>query len=326
MTNSERLFLLLAEELNFGRAAKKAFLSQQCLSDHMKRLEEHYGTALFTRRPAVALTDAGKAVRRTLLAMRNLEHGLEEELAEIENGAYGTLRIGLNYTRARILIPSLFARCRRDYPHVRLELVLEETRTMQELLTQGKLDCFLGVNAQCAPPLARTPLAEEGLYCMASSAYLRRYGLTNPDALNNLITPADLRNFQGLPFIMNNRASTTYQQAERCMAACNVSVDTVLSVSDYDILERICRGGEVASFCPRFFTPAILARNASFSPEERLYLLPISGLENALRFDLVYNGTIRYPRYARDCFRYVQEIVENYLSSDKNMATESSNA
>ncbi|MFR5880047.1 MAG: LysR family transcriptional regulator [Cloacibacillus evryensis] len=52
MTNGEKLFLILAEGLSFGRAAKRCFLSQQCFSDHIKRLEEYYGTTLL-RRPSI---------------------------------------------------------------------------------------------------------------------------------------------------------------------------------------------------------------------------------------------------------------------------------
>ena len=65
MNTSEQLFLLLAEELNFTRAAERAFISQQGLSDHIRRLEKHYGTALLTRRPRVALTPAGAAVQKS---------------------------------------------------------------------------------------------------------------------------------------------------------------------------------------------------------------------------------------------------------------------
>ena len=86
MTNSEKLFLILAEELNFRRAAARAFLSQQGLSDHIRRLEECYGTPLFYRRPRVSLTPAGEAVQRTLQRVKNLESGLEAELAERRRG------------------------------------------------------------------------------------------------------------------------------------------------------------------------------------------------------------------------------------------------
>ena len=36
------MFLLAAEELNFSRAAERAFVTPQCLSDHIKRLEAHH--------------------------------------------------------------------------------------------------------------------------------------------------------------------------------------------------------------------------------------------------------------------------------------------
>ena len=37
-------FLLIAEELNISRAAKRAFISQQSLSKYLKHLEDSYGT------------------------------------------------------------------------------------------------------------------------------------------------------------------------------------------------------------------------------------------------------------------------------------------
>ena len=36
------MFLLAAEELNFSRAAERAFVTPQSLSDHIKRLEAHH--------------------------------------------------------------------------------------------------------------------------------------------------------------------------------------------------------------------------------------------------------------------------------------------
>ena len=43
MTNSERAFLALSETLNFTRAADKIFITQQGISEHIKKLEEDYG-------------------------------------------------------------------------------------------------------------------------------------------------------------------------------------------------------------------------------------------------------------------------------------------
>lgn len=58
-----RLFLLLAEEKNFHRAAEKAYLSQPALSQQIKALEKALGIRLLERRP-FRLTPAGEVLKQ----------------------------------------------------------------------------------------------------------------------------------------------------------------------------------------------------------------------------------------------------------------------
>src|SRR2546430_17314579 len=58
-----RAFVAAAEDLHFGRAAGRLFLTQQALSKRIARLERELGVALFTRQArAGPLTDAGHPV------------------------------------------------------------------------------------------------------------------------------------------------------------------------------------------------------------------------------------------------------------------------
>ncbi|GGQ04077.1 LysR family transcriptional regulator [Streptosporangium pseudovulgare] len=67
-----RAFAVTAEELHFGRASARLFLSQQGLSKRVRRLEEALGTPLFERTTrAVELTAAGR--RLLPLAVAALE-------------------------------------------------------------------------------------------------------------------------------------------------------------------------------------------------------------------------------------------------------------
>jgi DNA-binding transcriptional LysR family regulator len=58
-----RLFLVLGEELHFGRAAARVFISQSALSQQIRELERRWGMRLFERSSrAVELTESGRAL------------------------------------------------------------------------------------------------------------------------------------------------------------------------------------------------------------------------------------------------------------------------
>ena len=61
MNISLEYFLAVAEEESISRAAERVMVSQQDMSNHIRRLEKQYGL-LFERRPRFALTPAGEAV------------------------------------------------------------------------------------------------------------------------------------------------------------------------------------------------------------------------------------------------------------------------
>ena len=58
-----RYFLALCEELNFTAAARRCGVSQPSLTTAIGALERELGGALFQRKPSIALTGLGRAVR-----------------------------------------------------------------------------------------------------------------------------------------------------------------------------------------------------------------------------------------------------------------------
>jgi LysR family transcriptional regulator, hydrogen peroxide-inducible genes activator len=61
-----RYFVALCDELNFTRAAERCKVAQPSLTVAIKALEDELGGPLFHRKPRVALTQLGDALRQTL--------------------------------------------------------------------------------------------------------------------------------------------------------------------------------------------------------------------------------------------------------------------
>lgn len=136
-----RYFLSLAEELHFGRAARREHIGQPALSLQVARLESELGVKLFERTSRrVHLTDAGKSIiHHTRLAVRHAEAALQ--IARLAGkGQRGTLRLsyapGADYGDAVELVTS-FQRVR---PDVTLELRVDYENSILDGIRSGGTD------------------------------------------------------------------------------------------------------------------------------------------------------------------------------------------
>src|SRR5580704_18644242 len=88
-------FVVLADELHFGRASKRLFVSQPALSKQIRKLEEKVGGALFIRtRRKVEITEAGRVLLSGAEKVLENAEGALTLAREAAAGRAGTLRIG----------------------------------------------------------------------------------------------------------------------------------------------------------------------------------------------------------------------------------------
>lgn len=112
-------FSVVAEELNFTRAAEKLNMSQPPLSNQIKNLEEELGVTLFIRgNRSLQLTDAGKVLLRRSAELLDLADRTREEISSLNNGLAGTLLLGIVESRAPFLAGEWIKGFREEYPLV----------------------------------------------------------------------------------------------------------------------------------------------------------------------------------------------------------------
>lgn len=138
-------FVVLAEELHFGRAAQRLHIAQPALSQYIKNLEQRLGITLFQRdRRNVALTWEGEQlVGRARLAVSHFQT-FQEHAATLHKGFLGLIRLG--YVGSSILEPGLTTLIngyRTRNPDI--EIAIEEHNVDEQirLLMDDQLDIAL---------------------------------------------------------------------------------------------------------------------------------------------------------------------------------------
>ena len=155
-------FIAVAEELHFGRAARRLHIEQSPLSRTIRKLEAELGvTLLFRTAHTVRLTWAGKAflddARRVILACEQAAARARAAAA----GHHGTLRIGLSGAIGRARLAALLALCRQEAPEVSIRLSdVSPTQLLMGLHT-GLFDAGLSMADEVSPEIVAAPLWQD---------------------------------------------------------------------------------------------------------------------------------------------------------------------
>ena len=118
-----RYFQVLAEELNFGRAAARLHMAQPPLTRQIQALEHDLGTALFERTPrGVLLTIAGQTLHDEVPNILSLVARARSRTEQAGQGRLGRIDVGIFGASILNVIPRVLSRFRAEHPEVELFL------------------------------------------------------------------------------------------------------------------------------------------------------------------------------------------------------------
>lgn len=270
MDLSHQYFLIVAEEQSITQAAKRLFVSQQCISIHIKKLEQMYNAELFQRRPIFKLTPEGQALRKTLLRQRVLDDALAEELNEIHHKKINRIRVGLHHTRAGLLLPKVIPAFQKEFPEATIEVYQGNTRSFEAMLVDRRLDLFLGTDTEEQSEFYYNFSQEEPMFLVATSGCLHKYRLDSAISSHKLLATQ----LSQLPFICNPVGSYFQEKIDKWFNDNNLKLNRKIVITTVQVQLLLAAESLGACFCPKMFMKILANLNQNAIKEENI-LIPI---------------------------------------------------
>jgi DNA-binding transcriptional LysR family regulator len=184
-----RLFIAVAEELNFTRAAERVNLSQPALSQQIRTLEEDLGGPLFLRTArGAALTPAGDVLleeAHRLLDAADQSVRLVRRAAGLEDRA---ARVGFDFVELGSIppLPSLLTAFRTQFPEAQVDIQVLPHDQVERALLEDRLDIAFAFGSPSGSKLGFHPLLK-GRYqvLLPEQSPLNQLEAISPDLLLN---------------------------------------------------------------------------------------------------------------------------------------------
>lgn len=265
-----RYFLVLAEELHFGRAAERLHMAQPPLSQQIRQLEKELEVKLFDRTTRrVELTAAGNLLFQQAQQLVHHADSLERLMNEHRLGETGELRIGFVDSAAYEVMPQLVRAHRARYPGIKLRFHHMSSETQREALPSGDIDAGIARTLGAATAIDHLVLHREPFYLAVSNDH--RLAARSSAAL------ADLA---GEPFISFTRrlSQALANEIRDLLAEAGVSYEPDIEADEFATVLGLVAAGEGIAVVPatvRSFRPPNLTYLPFRDPEAttRLFLL-----------------------------------------------------
>lgn len=284
-----KYFMVLAEELHFGRAAEKLFISQPPLSRQIKHLEDQLGVSLLLRNnKKVELTRFGNFLKtegeKIFSEMRQLEKNIQ--LMKVNDE--GIVRIGYVGAVMFSSFKSIFVQLKSAFP--KLQFILNELNNVSQIdgLKRNMLDIGF----------IRGPLDIDGLsyFTIEQSSLSIVISANHEFANKESIALCDLATE---PFIQFSKtcAPPFHRSIENIFKKKNIEPIVVHETSQFNALLRLVESG---------FGYSIVPTNLKQGYDIGVKYYELADIEEKTEIEMIYN-----PQYKTILMDNIIERIRN---------------
>lgn len=194
-------FLAVMEAGSFTAAANRLYISQQSLSEQIKKLEDEVGTQLINRKRPLELTPAGRiladAAQTILDTKANALRNIADSLSQNER----QLNLGITTYEVPPLLSELLVYFVEQYPSINVTVTKQPESTIAS--NMDGIDLYFSI-----PPISNqldhVYFIKNDYYCLVArqSLFERTYGDQAQAVIAELRQSHDLSSVPNLPFIV----------------------------------------------------------------------------------------------------------------------------
>lgn len=251
-------FLVAGEELNFTKAAKRLFISQQSLSNHISNLEKEFGVMLFNRTTPLTLTYAGKALMKRARQLIYLRDETYREIADIKNFSTGKLSIGVSHTRGKTILPEILPVYKQRFPNIDLKLVEGNSKELDNDLLHGNVDLIIGMLPFVVENIETVPICEEEVLMAVPDEILEKTFPGRLDEIKELLTNSmDINLLSDCPFLLLNKGNRIRTIADDIFEESQMTPNIILETENIETVMALAAKGMGITFYPKMFISSL---------------------------------------------------------------------
>lgn len=288
-------FLTVVDSGTISQASRKLFISQQALSEQVRRLEKHFGTSLLERTNPVQLTPAGRLVYHAAQDIMARLELLDYRVAQLVSKPSDRLVISTGMSGTPPFLPEVMGLLQTQMPE--LQQVLIHPASLSGELTEPppEADLLVG-NMPFSKKCETVELLLDPLCVTLSEALLQRYFGSNLLQIKRELSDLTaLEQWRRLPLWQDMHYPNGRDGK-------NLS-SSVPQTTSLELIQHLCLSGQCAAVLPSHFAHKL------FGDMPQMHIYPLAdentrfGVGVALRRGVLRNrATEEFIRIAKEYF------------------------
>lgn len=305
-------FLAIVEEGSISAAARKLYISQQALSEQLRKMEAELGAPLLKRGKNPALTTAGECLYRDGRELLRIYNSMMEDIRDVTTKRRKKITLGIPTFWTPPYLPDLLVRFQEKYPEYEIAVVRRQHADIEH--NMDGVDLYLS-SLPLSPHLENQIILNQDPFQvtfrqeLAEQVFAERW-----DAIQSRLTQSqDLSLLKDMPFIaLRDRYGQLVQSLTLIFNEYRFSPTFGFNSENFDLNEHACLRGMGCLLTTRSHTDHLLSRSTA-----GLLSYPIKVTSFETKMAVSHKKGLHL--HAGEV-RFIEE-TKNYFAQNKNFST-----